>query len=57
MPFAATQKDLKITILSEVTQRKISHHLLVESNQNKLIFKTETNSQISKSHYGYERET
>ena len=35
----------QITILNKVTQRKkVSHHLHVEFNKNKLIYTTETNS-------------
>ena len=45
--------DLEIIILSEVSQRKTNtiYHLYVESKKNdtnELIYKTETNSQISK---------
>ena len=55
MPFAATWMDLEIIILSEVSQTKtniIRCHLYVESNKNdtnELFYKTETDSQISKS--------
>ena len=52
MPFAATWMDLVIIILSEVRQRQISYITYMESNKNdtkELIYKTETNSQISKS--------
>ena len=58
MPFAATWMDLKIIILSEVSQTKtniIWGHSYVESNflkkrtkRNELIYKTETDLQISK---------
>ena len=54
MPFAATWMDLEIIILSEVRKTNIiCYHLDVASNKNNtkvLIYKTETNSQISKSH-------
>ena len=44
--------DLKIIILSEVSQRKtnVIHHLLVESkhNKNEFSYKTETDSQTWK---------
>ena len=62
MPFAATRMDLEIIILSEVRQRKtniIWYYLYVESNKkndtNELIYKTETDSQISKSNLQYQR--
>ena len=51
MPFAATQMDLEIIILSEVNQRKTNimwYHLYVEpkkNDTNELICKTETDSQ------------
>ena len=54
MPFAATQVDLEIIILSEVSQRKtniIWYHLYMESlknDTNELVYKTETDSQIQK---------
>ena len=53
MPFIATWMNLEI-FMSEISQRKtniIGHHLYMESNKNdrkKLIYKRETNSQISK---------
>ena len=46
MPFAATWRDLEITILSKVSQTKI-YHLYVESKKygtNELIYKTEMDS-------------
>ena len=53
--FAAIWMDLEITILSEVSQRKtniIWYHSYVESklktDTNELIYKTETDLQISK---------
>ena len=52
--------DLEIIILNEVRQRQIPYHLHVESNKNdtkKLIYKTETNSQISKANLGLPRGT
>ena len=50
MPFAATQRISKLQYqVKSLREEQISHHLHVESNQNKLIYKTETNSQISKS--------
>ena len=48
MPLAATQMDLEITILSEVTQtEKNKYHITYMWNliKNKLIYTTETNSQ------------
>ena len=56
MPFAATWMDLEIIILSEVRQRKtiIIYHLYVESKKNdtnQLIYKTETDSWTSKTHF------
>ena len=53
MPFAATQMDLEIT-LSEVSQRQISYdithiwNLIFKKDTNELIYKTETDSQKSK---------
>ena len=54
MPHAATWMDPESIILSKVIQAEkiIWHHLYVESNKNDTnepIYKTETNSQISKS--------
>ena len=55
MPFAETVMDLEIIILMKVSQRKrkiIWYHLYVEFNKNdanKLIYKTEDDSQILKS--------
>ena len=52
MSFAAPQIDLKIIILSEVSQTKaniIFYHLYVESKKtdtNKLVYKTEVNSPL-----------
>ena len=55
MPFAATWMDLEIiTVSGEVSQIKtntVCYHLYVESNiiiKKELIYKTETNLQISK---------
>ena len=53
MPFAATWMDFEIIVLSEVGQTKtnITYHLYVESKKhdtNKLIYRTETDSLISK---------
>ena len=48
MPLEATQMDLEITILSEVTQtEKNKYHITYMWNliKNKLIYTTETNSQ------------
>ena len=54
--------DLELIILSEVSQTKINiiwYHSYVESDFlndiNELIYKTETDSQISKKNYGYQR--
>ena len=51
MPFAATQMDLEIFMLSEVRQRKINITYMwnLKNDTNELIYKTETDSQISKS--------
>ena len=53
MSFAATWVDLQIIILTEVNQRQIPYYLYVESNfrndTKELIYKTETDSLISKS--------
>ena len=53
IPFAATWMYLEIIILNEASQRKmIIIFIYVESNKNdtkELIYKIETNSQISKS--------
>ena len=49
MPFAATQMDVEIVILSEVSQTKadiIWYHLYMESWKSELIYKTKTDSQI-----------
>ena len=52
MPFATTWKDLKIIILTEVSQRKTNtmwYHLYVESKKvdtNELIYKAQTDLQI-----------
>ena len=55
MPFAATWMDLEVNILSEVNQTKtniIGYHSYVGSNfknnTNELIYRTETDLQISK---------
>ena len=45
MPFVATWKDLKIIILSEVSQSKINIIFIcgiLKTNTNELIYKTET---------------
>ena len=52
---AATWMDLEIIILSEVRQRQILYDItsmwnLIKNNTKELIYKTETNSQISKLH-------
>ena len=54
---AATWMDLEIIILSEVRQRQILYDItsmwnLIKNNTKELIYKTETNSQISKSVLG-----
>ena len=51
MPFAATQMDLEIIMLSEVRQKKINITYMwnLKNDTNELIYKTETDSQISKS--------
>ena len=55
MPFAATWMDLEIIILREVSQKeKDKYHMIVlyvkfnKNDTKELIYKTETNSQISK---------
>ena len=55
MPFAATWIDLEIIILNEVSQtEKDKYHMishmwnLIKNDTNELIYKTETDSQISK---------
>ena len=52
MPLAATQMNLDITILSEVSQRQVSYDttymLNLKNDTKKLTYKTETNSQIQK---------
>ena len=54
MPFAATWMDLKIIILSEVSQRQISYNIIYIWKQtnikytNEPIYKTETDSHTSK---------
>ena len=50
MPFAAPWMDLKIVIMSEVSQREISYDIpymqnLKRNDTNELIYKTETDSQ------------
>ena len=48
MPFAATQMDLKIVILSEVRKRQIPYDIVymwnLKSDTNKLIYETERDS-------------
>ena len=54
MLFAVTWMDLEIIILSEVRQRQISYdithmwNLILKNDTNELIYKTETDLQISK---------
>ena len=58
MPFAATQMVLEIITLSEVNQRQMSCDISYIRNRkydtNKLIYKSETDSQTEKT-YGYRR--
>ena len=61
MPFAATQMDLEMIMLSELRQRKINviwYHLYVESKKkkgtNEVICKTETESHTAQT-YGYQK--
>ena len=57
MPFVATWMNLEMTILSEVSQRQISYsitqmwNLILKNDKNELIYKTETDSQISKTNF------
>ena len=61
IPLVATWMDLEFITLIEVRKRKTSiiwYHLYVEFNKKwlkRLIYKIETNSQISKPSYGYHR--
>ena len=61
LSFAATWTwtDLQIIILSEASQRKtnVTHHLHVKSknNKNEFSYKAETELQILKETYGYQR--
>ena len=53
MPLAATWMDLEIIIMSEVSQIQISYDItymwnLIKNDTEELIYKIETNSQISK---------
>ena len=48
MPFAAIWMDLETTILSKGSQTKTYHMVLLRGGIKELIYKTETNSQISK---------
>ena len=56
-PFVATWMNLEMTILSEVSQRQISYsitqmwNLILKNDKNELIYKTETDSQISKTNF------
>ena len=65
MPFVATQMNLEIIILSEVSQRQISYDIAYMWNLKKkknndtgeIIYKIETDSQTfkKKKNYGYQR--
>ena len=54
MPFAATQMDLEITILSKVIQRQVSYNvtyvwnLKKKNDTNELIYKIEIDQQTQK---------
>ena len=54
MPFAATWLDLEIIILSKVSQTEKKYHMILlicggyKNDTNELIYKTETDSQTSK---------
>ena len=55
MPFAAARMDLEIIILSKVSLRQISYDINYMRNlkeKNELIYKTETDSQTSKTNLG-----
>ena len=52
MPFAAKWMGLEIIILNKVGQRQMSYYIIymwnLKNDKNKLIYKTETDSQTSK---------
>ena len=58
LPFTTTWMDLDI-ILSEVSKRQTLYNITymwnLKYNTNELIYKTETDSQILKTTYGYQR--
>ena len=57
MPFATTWTDLEIIILSEIRQRQIFYNItykwnLIKNDTKEVIYRKETNSQVSKSNLG-----
>ena len=54
MPFAATWMDLEINMLSEVTKTDVVISLIcgLKNDTDELIYKTETDLQISKTNLG-----
>ena len=62
MPFEATQMDLEIIIPSEVRERQLSHDIthmwnLEKNYANELVYKTETDLQMSQTNLALKVET